>query len=68
MGLTGIVAFMSRDRHFLFAKLRRLYFNKLWGMDIGPNCRISLSARLDKSNPRGVQSATARQSISEPAF
>ena len=54
MGLTGIVAFMSRDRHFLFAKLRRLYFNKLWGMDIGPNCRISLSARLDKSNPRGV--------------
>ena len=54
MGLTGIVAFMSRDRHFLFAKLRRLYFNKLWGMDIGPNCRISLSARSDKSNPRGV--------------
>ena len=23
-------------------------------MDIGPNCRISLSARLDKTNPRGV--------------
>lgn len=54
MGLTGIVAFMRRDLHFLFAELRRLYFNKLWGMDIGPNCRISLSARLDKSNPRGV--------------
>ena len=54
MNLTGIVACIGRDPIFLFAELRRLYFNKLWGMDIGPNCRISFSARLDKSNPRGV--------------
>ena len=25
-----------------------------WGMDIGSGCRISLTATLDKTNPRGV--------------
>jgi len=35
-------------------KLRTMYFNKLWGMDIGPDCNISFSARLDKSYPRGI--------------
>ena len=49
----GIVAFMGR-LHSLLAEFRRLYFNKLWGMDIGPNCRISLSAKLDRTHPRGV--------------
>jgi acetyltransferase-like isoleucine patch superfamily enzyme len=38
----------------LFAEFRRLYLNKVWGMDIGANCRISLSAKLDKTSPRGV--------------
>ncbi len=38
----------------LFAQFRRLYLNKVWGMDIGANCRISLSAKLDKTSPRGV--------------
>jgi acetyltransferase-like isoleucine patch superfamily enzyme len=38
----------------LFAEFQRLYFNKLWGMDIGANCQISLSAKLDKTHPRGV--------------
>jgi acetyltransferase-like isoleucine patch superfamily enzyme len=38
----------------MFSELRRLYFNKIWGMDIGPGCRISFSARLDKNYPRGV--------------
>jgi acetyltransferase-like isoleucine patch superfamily enzyme len=40
--------------HLLFAEIRRLYLNKLWGMHIGQNCRISFSARLDKTNPRGI--------------
>jgi acetyltransferase-like isoleucine patch superfamily enzyme len=52
--LTGIVAVVRREFSFLVAELRRLYFNRLWGMDIGPKCRISFSARLDKTHPRGV--------------
>ena len=27
---------------------------RIWGMDIGEGCRISLKARLDKTNPRGI--------------
>ena len=52
--MTGIVAGVRRELPTFFAELRRLYFNRLWGMDIGPKCRISFSARLDKTNPRGV--------------
>jgi len=29
-------------------------FNKVWGMHIHPTARISLSAKLDKTNPKGV--------------
>lgn len=34
--------------------LVRLYYNKVWGMKIGHHTRISLSAKLDKTNPSGV--------------
>ncbi len=34
--------------------LLRLYYTRVWGMTIGRGTRISLSARLDKTNPRGV--------------
>jgi acetyltransferase-like isoleucine patch superfamily enzyme len=50
----GIFAVVRWNFHPLFAEIRRLYLNKLWGMDIGQNCRISFSARLDKTNPRGI--------------
>jgi acetyltransferase-like isoleucine patch superfamily enzyme len=33
---------------------RRLYFNKFWQMDIGEGTKISSSAKLDKTNPRGI--------------
>ena len=33
---------------------RRLYFVKLWGMDIGKDCEISFTAKLDKTNPAGI--------------
>ncbi len=36
------------------ARLNRGLLKSAWGMDIGPGCRISLTARLDKTNPRGV--------------
>jgi acetyltransferase-like isoleucine patch superfamily enzyme len=51
---TGVLAVVRRELRPFFGELRRLYFNKVWGMDIGPDCRISFSARLDKSYPRGV--------------
>lgn len=53
-GLTGVLAVVHRRVHSAFAECRRLYFNKLWGMDVGYRCRISLSAKLDKTCPRGV--------------
>src|SRR5207248_6322968 len=34
--------------------LRRQYFIRVWGMDIGEGTVISLSAKLDKTNPQGI--------------
>ncbi|MBB3659236.1 acetyltransferase-like isoleucine patch superfamily enzyme [Rhizobium sp. BK650] len=33
---------------------KRLYLTKVWGMDIHPTVVMSLSARLDKTHPRGI--------------
>ncbi len=38
--------------------LRRRYFNTVWGMDIGHGSVVSLSAKLDKTNPRGLHIGT----------
>lgn len=35
-------------------KIKWLYFTKLWGMDIHPTVSFSLSAKLDRTNPKGV--------------
>lgn len=35
-------------------ELRRLYFVHFWKMDIKKGTRISLSAKLDKTNPAGI--------------
>jgi acetyltransferase-like isoleucine patch superfamily enzyme len=51
---TGVLAVVRRELRPFFSELRRLYFNKIWGMDIGRDCRISFSARLDKNYPRGI--------------
>ena len=51
---TGVLAVARRELRPFFMRLRRFYFNKLWGMDIGPDCRISFSAKLDKSYPSGI--------------
>jgi len=34
--------------------VRRLYFIWVWKMDLGEGAVISLSAKLDKTNPRGI--------------
>ena len=38
----------------LAVSLRRYYFNRVWGMHIDPDCTISLSAKLDTTNPGGI--------------
>ncbi|WP_296103469.1 DapH/DapD/GlmU-related protein [uncultured Agrobacterium sp.] len=35
-------------------KVKWLYFTKIWGMDIHPTANFSLSAKLDRTNPKGV--------------
>ena len=35
-------------------KLRRLYFNRVWQTDLGEGSVVSFSAKLDKTNPRGL--------------
>lgn len=32
----------------------RLWYSRIWGMTIGRGTRISLGAKLDRTNPRGV--------------
>lgn len=32
----------------------RLYYVKIWDMDLDPTCTFSLSARFDKTYPRGM--------------
>ena len=51
---TGPLAGLRRELRPFFGEMRRLYFVHVWGMEIGPECRISFSARLDKSYPRGI--------------
>ena len=38
--------------------VRRQYFIHVWKMDIGEGTSISMSAKLDKTNPRGIHIGT----------
>src|SRR5438046_10426059 len=38
--------------------MRRQYLNRVWKMDIGEGTAISGSAKLDKTNPRGIHIGT----------
>lgn len=42
-----------RVRRILVA-IKRAYYNRVWGMDLHPTCTFSLSARFDKTFPKGV--------------
>ena len=55
----------------LLVKLRWIYFTKFWGMDIHPSTIMSLSVRLDKTNPKGIHigqigRASCRERVSSP--
>ena len=44
-----------RDKlHSVVVRFRREYLIRVWRMDIGEGTLISLSAKLDKTNPRGI--------------
>lgn len=34
--------------------IKYLYYTKVWGMDIHPTTKFSMSIRLDKTHPKGV--------------
>jgi acetyltransferase-like isoleucine patch superfamily enzyme len=38
----------------LVVRCVRWYYTRIWGMHIGEDVRISLSAKLDKANPDGI--------------
>lgn len=38
--------------------IKRLYYSKIWGMDLDPTCKFSLSVHFDKTYPRGVHVGT----------
>src|SRR5436309_14621432 len=51
------VPLVSRIRdmlHSVVVRFRRQYLIRVWQMDIGEGTLISLSAKLDKTNPRGI--------------
>jgi len=49
------LASLMRDKvRDVVMAVRRLYFTWVWKMDIGEGTVISLSAKLDKTNPRGI--------------
>lgn len=47
------LAHLSWLRALLIGALRIVY-TRLFGMDLHPTCQFSLSAKFDKTNPRGV--------------
>lgn len=40
--------------HHLSSALKLWYYRTVWGMDLGQGLRISRSAKLDRTNPKGV--------------
>lgn len=54
MGQLSRLAVLRRRARDVLMTLRCAYFNRVWGMHVGPGCAISFSAKLDKTNPDGV--------------
>lgn len=49
-----LMARLRRDLRNGLTEVRRLWLNRVWGMQIAEGCAISWSAKLDKANPRGI--------------
>jgi acetyltransferase-like isoleucine patch superfamily enzyme len=50
----GFLARIRREIRPLACELHRQYLNRAWGMDIGEDCMVSFSSRLDRTYPRGI--------------
>ncbi|HWF01169.1 MAG TPA: acyltransferase [Caulobacteraceae bacterium] len=50
----GLMAGIRKSLRPLACEWRRQYLNHVWGMDIGEDCMISFSAKLDKTYPPGI--------------
>jgi acetyltransferase-like isoleucine patch superfamily enzyme len=49
-----VLPVIYRDLSQTVMRARGFYLRRFWGMDIAAGCVISISARLDKSHPRGI--------------
>lgn len=49
-GLVALRTWLHRN----MVGLRLLYYRRVWGMNLGEGVRISLKARLDYTNPKGL--------------
>src|SRR5437773_5145707 len=55
MSMSVPLATRVRERlREIVLRIRRQYLNRVWKMDIGKGTAISGSAKLDKTNPRGI--------------
>jgi len=43
-----------RRLRLLLVTVKRIYLNRIWGMDLHPTCQFSLTTRFDRTFPRGV--------------
>jgi acetyltransferase-like isoleucine patch superfamily enzyme len=50
----GFLARVRRELRPHVCELYRQYLNRVWGMEIGEDCMISLSSHMDKTYPRGI--------------
>lgn len=49
-----ILARSRRILHGYVVGFQRAWYSRVWGMHIGEGVRISLSCKLDKTNPKGI--------------
>ncbi|MBV8440578.1 MAG: acyltransferase [Hyphomicrobiales bacterium] len=52
--MTAFPLSVVQDCRSVMERFHCALLSGLWGMDLGEGCRVSLKARLDKTNPRGV--------------
>jgi acetyltransferase-like isoleucine patch superfamily enzyme len=52
--MTQYFAYSYRRLRLSILALKRIYYTYILGMDIHPTASFSMSAKLDKSNPRGI--------------
>ncbi len=52
--VSALLVYLRNQLHELRVSYTRIYYNLFWGMRIGKGTRIARTAKLDKTNPRGI--------------